>query len=301
MDYRFQPTFSMWWSVMYAFCETCMRSDSPLCFCDISCTSFITFFLRNFRIINFEGPIHLNYIYSDLKSSVCCNWKKHMKIGKKTPANWENSLRSEYLHHVSVFVCIVSICSMFLYLQCVSVFVCGVFSACFCICLHCEYLQHVSVFVCDVFAACFCVCLRCIFSMFLYLCCEFFQHVSVFVCAMFASCFCICLHCEYLQRISIFALWVFAGHFCICWHCEYLHHISVFVFIVSICCMFLYLFALYLQHVSEWGYGVDLHAYMFSKNHVFVWFTSYEFTVYEIVTFKNSYVFPWHQVGLSSY
>ncbi len=54
---------------------------------------------------------------------------------------------------------------MFLYLfvlsiySVVSVFVCVVFTACFCICLCCEYLQRVSVFVCVVS----------ICSMFLYL------------------------------------------------------------------------------------------------------------------------------------
>ncbi len=134
-----------------AFCETCMRSDSPLCFCDISFTSFITFFLHNFSIINFDGPIHLHYIYGDLESSVSCNWKKKLQQTEKT-------------------VCVVSICSMFLYL-----------------------------FALWVFAAWFCIC-----SVFLNLFVLYFKHDSVFVCAMFASCFCICLCCEYLQHVSVY-------------------------------------------------------------------------------------------------
>jgi len=61
----------------------------------------------------------------------------------------------EYLLRVSVFGCVLSICSVFLY----SV-VLWVFAVCFCIWLCCEYLQRVS------------------FG------CEYLLHVSVFGCFM---------------------------------------------------------------------------------------------------------------------
>ncbi len=148
LNYRFRSTVSMWWSVK-RFVK--LAWEVTVCFCDISFTSFITFFLHNFSIINFDGPIHLHYIYGDLESSVSCNWKKTSSKLRKQCALWVFAprfcicLHCEYLQHGSVFVCTVSICSMVLYL-----FALWVFAAWFCICLHCEYLQHGSVF-----AACF--------------------------------------------------------------------------------------------------------------------------------------------------
>ncbi len=84
-----------------------------------------------------------------------------------------------YLQRVSVFGCVVSICSVFLYWV-----VLRVFAASFCIWLCCEYLQHFSIF-------------GCIAS--IWLCCEYLVVLRVF-----AACFCIGLCCEYLQQVSVF-------------------------------------------------------------------------------------------------
>ncbi len=98
-----------------------------------------------------------------------CKCSQHNQIKK-------HALCCEYLQCVSLFVCVVSICSASLYL-----FVLWAFAVRFFICLCCEYLQCVSLFVCVVS----------ICSAFLYL----------FVLWVFAVRFFICLCCEYLPHL----------------------------------------------------------------------------------------------------
>ncbi len=128
-----------------------------------------------------------------------------------------------YLQHVSVFGCVVCICSTFLYL-----IVLRVFAACFCILLRCEYLQHVSVFGC---VACICstflylIVLRVFAARFyIWLCYVYLQHVSVFGCvACICSTFrCLIVACICSMFLYLAALHVFAARFCIWLCCMYL-------------------------------------------------------------------------------
>jgi len=125
------------------------------------------------------------------------HWQEHMAQHNHTThvLTWQDRHVTEYLWHVSVFDCIVSI------LWHVSVFV-----ACFCIWLCCEYLWHVSVFGCVVN----------ICGMFLYLvvlwvfgahmCCETDEDVF-----LIWGCFSICMFPSFATHWALSATIFFSS------------------------------------------------------------------------------------------
>ncbi len=151
-------------------------------------------------------------------------------------------LHCEYLQHISVFGCVVSICSTFLYLVAL-----WVFAAHFCIWLRCGYLQRISVFLLSiysaflylvalwVFAAHFCIWFCWVFTVHfcIWLCWEFLQWVSVLgslvsICSVFL--YSVVLW-DFAARFCIWFCWVLTVHFCIWLRCEYLQRIYVFGFV----------------------------------------------------------------------
>ncbi len=160
LNYRFRPTVSMWWSVK-RFVKLAWEVT-------VLCASVIFLSLvssHSFYIILASSTLMVPYTCIIFTVT----WRAQCPATEK-----------QKLQQTEKTVCVVSICTTFLYL-----FALWVFAAWFCICLHCEYLQHGSVFVCTVS----------ICSMVLYL----------FALWVFAAWFCICLHCEYLQHGSVFA------------------------------------------------------------------------------------------------
>jgi len=181
---------------------------------------------------------------------LCCEYLQHFFC------IW---LHCEYFQHVFVFGCVVSICSVFLYLVAL-----WVFAACFCIWLRCEYLQRVSVFGCvvSICSAFLHLVALWVFAVrfYIWLCCEYLQRF-----------FCIWLHCEYFQHVfvfgcvvsicSVFLYFVFAAFFCIWLRFEYLQHVSVFGCVVSICSPFsafgciVSIFSTFLYLVALWVFS----------------------------------------------